>query len=103
MAETVKKTILENATYLFVGNFVVRLLTALATIFVARYLGAEQYGALSVGLAFGAVAGYFTDLGLTHTLIREGTKPNSDIKSLLGGAFKLRILFAATTTVVSVF
>lgn len=103
MAETVKKTILENATYLFVGNVVVRLFTALATIFVARYLGAEQYGALSVGLAFGAVAGYFTDLGLTHTLIREGTKPNSDIKSLLGGAFKLRILFAATTTVVSVF
>ncbi len=97
-----KKTILQNATYLFISNFAVRLLTALATILVARYLGTEQYGILSVGLAFGAVAGYFTDLGLTHTLIREGTKPNADIERLLGGALKLRLLFAACTTIVSV-
>ncbi|MDK2801599.1 MAG: hypothetical protein PWQ70_3218 [Clostridiales bacterium] len=97
-----KKTILQNVTYLFISNFAVRLLTALATILVARYLGTEQYGILSIGLAFGAVAGYFTDLGLTHTLIREGTKPEADIGRLLGGALKLRLLFAAGTTIVSV-
>lgn len=98
MVAAVKKTILQNATYLFIGNFAVRLFTALVTVLVARYLGTEQYGVLSVGLAFGAVAGYFTDLGLTHTLIREGTKPDANIARLLGGALKLRLLFATATT-----
>jgi len=96
-----KKTIIQNATYLFVSNFAIKLLTALATLLVARYLGTERYGMLSVGLAFGAIAGYFTDLGLSHTLIREGTKPQADIRNLLGGALKLRFLFAASTTIAS--
>ncbi|MBC7078975.1 MAG: oligosaccharide flippase family protein [Methanothrix sp.] len=92
-------TILLNASYLFVSNIIIRIITALATILVARNLGAEEYGALSVALALSVVAGYFTDMGLTHTLIREGTKPYSNIPVLLGTAFKLRILFAMGTTV----
>lgn len=103
MVVVMRKTILQNATYLFIGNFGVRIFTALVSVIVARYLGIEQYGILSVGLAFGAIAGYFTDLGLTHTLIREGTKPGADanVAQLLGGAIKLRLIFATSTTFVS--
>lgn len=96
-----KNSILKNAVYLFASNVLVRLITAVATILVARYLGAKDYGALSVGLALSSIAGYFTDMGLTHTLIREGTKPNPDIPRLLGGAFKLRLIFASVTAIVS--
>lgn len=93
-------SILKNATYLFASNVLVRVITAIVSILVARYLGAKQYGALSVGLALSSIVGYFTDMGLTHTLIREGTKPAPDIPRLLGGALKLRLIFASGTAVV---
>jgi O-antigen/teichoic acid export membrane protein len=94
--------ILKNASYLFSSNILVRLLGAVAAILVARYLGVEEYGMLSVGLAFSAVAGYFTDLGLTQTLIREGTRPDAHLGKLMSGFVKVRMLFAVVTALVSV-
>ncbi|MCL6576377.1 MAG: oligosaccharide flippase family protein [Kyrpidia sp.] len=94
--------ILKNAVYLFASNVLVRLVGAVAAILVARYLGAKDYGILSVALAFSVVTGYFTDLGLSHTFIRDGTKPGADLGRLLAGFFKIRLLFGLGTAVVSV-
>ncbi|WP_064220700.1 oligosaccharide flippase family protein [Anoxybacillus flavithermus] len=58
--------ILKNATYLFISNVILRLFSALTTIMVARYLGANDYGILSLALAISNIAGYFTDMGLSH-------------------------------------
>lgn len=55
-----------------------------------------------MAIAFSSITGYFTDLGVTHTLIREGTKPNPDMPRLLGGALKLRLLFAMGSTIISI-
>lgn len=63
--------ILKNASFLFVGNVMVRMLTAISAIVIARYLGAEQYGILSIALVFSTFASSMTDLGLTHTFIRR--------------------------------
>ncbi|MBX6395654.1 MAG: oligosaccharide flippase family protein, partial [Alicyclobacillaceae bacterium] len=93
--------ILKNASYLFASNVLVRLVSALAAILVARYLGARDYGILSVALAFSVVAGYFTDMGLSHTFIREGTKPGADLANLLAGFFKIRLLFGLVTAAAS--
>lgn len=96
------KTIIWNASYLLTSNVLVRFVGAAVSVLVARYLGPRDYGALAVGLALASVAGYFTDLGLTHTLIREGTKPGAVYGRLLAGALKLRIILAAVTTLVLV-
>lgn len=93
--------ILKNASYLFAGNVLVRLVSAVASILVARYLGVRDYAVLSVGLAFATVAGYFTDMGLSHTFIREGTRREADLAALLGGFFKIRLLFGFVTAAVS--
>jgi O-antigen/teichoic acid export membrane protein len=95
--------IFKNASYLFLSNVVVRFLTAITTILIARTLGAEDYGILSVALAFAAVAGYFTDLGLTHTLMREATKPGANLPVLMSSFFRIRLFFAFITAVLSVF
>ncbi len=94
--------IMRNAVYLLVGNVGVRALTAIATILVARYLGAENYGALAVALAIANLAGYCTDLGLTQTFIREGSMPRADIRSLTGSALWMRLLFSVIVTAVVV-
>ncbi len=95
--------IIKNILYLFFGNISVKILGATAAILIARYLGAENFGILSVAIAFATVAGYFTDLGLTHTLMREGTKPGADIPVLMGSFLKVRILFSLLTALVSGF
>ncbi|MBB6285341.1 flippase, partial [Geobacillus subterraneus] len=87
--------ILKNATYLFTSNVILRLFSALTSVLVARYLGANDYGILSLALAISSIAGYFIDMGLSHTFIREATKDDKvDLVSLVGGHFKLRIVFA---------
>lgn len=98
-----RKKIFLNALYLFVGNVLVRFVSALATILVAQHLGAEEYGLLGVAIAIATVAGYFTDLGLTHTLIREATKPKADIKELMSSFIRIRFVLAGFITIFSLF
>lgn len=92
------RKILLNAGYLLLGNVGARALGALVTILVARFLGAESYGALAVALAFANLAAYGADLGLGQTFIREGSKTGADIPALAGSALKLRLLFALAVT-----
>lgn len=91
--------ILRNAAFLFSGNVIGHLIVAAVTIIVARYLGPADYGALSVGISFASVTGYFTDLGLTQTMIREGSRGTKDSHSaIVASAFKIRGLLAGTIT-----
>lgn len=92
--------IARNAAYLLVSDVGVRLVSAVVAILVARYLGPEQYGVLAVALAVLGIAAYFTDLGLTPVMIREGTKPGTDLSQLLSGTLRLRLWFALATTLV---
>lgn len=97
-----RRKIFLNAIYLFASNVFVRFISALAAILVARYLGAHDYGLLGVALTFAAVAGYFTDMGLTHTLIREATKPEANIKELMSSFFRTRLMLAGIITILSI-
>lgn len=97
-----KNSIFSNVAYLFISNVFVRFFTAIATIMIARYLGAEDYGVLSVALAYASVAAYFTDLGLTHTLIREGTKDNAHLETLMSSFLKIRIVLSLLTILFSI-
>ena len=92
--------IAKNAAYLLVSDVGVRFISAVVAILVARYLGPEQYGVLSVALALLGIAAYLTDLGVTPVMIREGTKPGADLSQLLSGTLRLRLLFAVVTTLI---
>jgi O-antigen/teichoic acid export membrane protein len=96
------KLIFKNASYLFVGNVLIRFITAFATILIARYFGAYDYGILSIALAFAAVAGYFTDLGVTHTLIREATKKDANLPILMSSFLRTRIILAILTIIITI-
>jgi O-antigen/teichoic acid export membrane protein len=95
--------LITNISYLFLSNVIVRFVTALSTVLVAKSLGAGEYGVLSVSLAFSTIAVYFTDLGLTHTLIREGTKKESNISVLMSSFLKVRIVLVLITIIISIF
>lgn len=98
------KHLLKNASYLFISNVVVRLITAFAAIVVARYLGVADYGLLSLAIAVTTVAAYFTDMGLSNTFIREATKEDKeDLKVLVGSHFKIRFVFVGIVGAILLF
>ncbi|MFK4315766.1 O-antigen/teichoic acid export membrane protein [Bacillus sp. RC55] len=91
--------ILKNASYLFVGNITVRFVLAIATIFFARYVSPKDYGMFTTALAVSAVICYFTDAGLTHTFMREGTRSNANISVLISSYLRIRLVLAIVISV----
>lgn len=92
--KTSRDRIIDNASYLLASILAGRLVTAVASVLVARYLGAEQYAVLSIALAFSVVAGYLANLGLGETMIREGTQPGADHSAVLGGLLRIQLALA---------
>ncbi len=83
---------LEKVTKLIVGLFV--------GIWVARYLGPEQFGLFSYAQSFVGIFMVLSTLGIDEILIRELVKENSKRDVLLGTSFVIKIfgavlLFAA--------
>ncbi|MCA0999796.1 flippase [Bacillus thuringiensis] len=91
--------ILKNASYLFVGNITVRFVLAIATILFARYVSPEDYGMFTTALAVSAVICYFTDAGLTHTFMREGTRSDANISVLISSYLRIRLILAIVISV----
>lgn len=61
---------------------------------MARYLGVENFGALSFALALGAIFSIFTDLGLYQLTVREVTR-NKDLTGLyIGNSILIKIVLA---------
>lgn len=98
----IANSIMKNTAFLLIGNFALKIVTAFTAILLTRYLSPEKFGQLSVALALAAIANFMAKMSLSHTVIREGTKANADIKSLFGGALKLRIVFSMLATLVFV-
>ncbi|WP_197093053.1 oligosaccharide flippase family protein [Carnobacterium maltaromaticum] len=96
------KNILYNVLYLFFGNIVTKLLGAVATMIYIRYSGAENYGILSIALAFSVIVVFFTDAGIGQTTIREGTKKNSDLASTMYSYIKIRLVLLIVVAIFSV-
>ncbi|KAB2396304.1 MULTISPECIES: oligosaccharide flippase family protein [Bacillus cereus group] len=91
--------ILKNASYLFVGNITVRFVLAIATILFARYVSPGEYGMFTTALAVSAVICYFTDAGLTHTFMREGTRSDANISVLISSYLRIRLILAIVISV----
>jgi O-antigen/teichoic acid export membrane protein len=65
------QTIAKNSATLFVSQILSYLLIFFYTIYVARYLGAEGFGILSLAISITGIFGIVVDMGLTTLLIRE--------------------------------
>lgn len=72
---------------------VLRLLSGLFVgIYVARYLGPEQFGIYSYALAFVSLFGAIAKLGLDNIVVRELVRTPNDRDQILGTAFWLKVI-----------
>ncbi|MEK4575298.1 flippase [Bacillus mycoides] len=94
-------SIIKNIFYLFFSTAFTRAVNAFSIIILASYLGAKEYGAFSVAVAFSMVAGYFTDVGLSNVVLREGSKGKKDDSIVMSTYIKMRVMLLIITLLAS--
>ena len=83
---------LKNTSWLFAEKILRMTLGLFVGIWVARYLGPEQFGLFSYAQSFVALFAAFATLGLDGIVIRELIKDESQRDKLLGTAFTLKLM-----------
>lgn len=98
------QTILKNTFWLGLGEVIVKALKFLLLIYVARILGATDYGAFSFALAFVGLFAIVNAMGLRDIVIREFAKgKETDFYSLGSLKIILGIIFALIVFIGSFF
>ena len=87
-----KQKIIRNISWLFFDK-ITRILGGLVIgIWVARYLGPNDFGVLNYGLAYASFFVVFVNLGLNQIVVREIVKKPKITNYLLGTAFGLKLI-----------
>lgn len=108
LSET-KQKVVRNLLWAVMGKVITLLGSLLVGIFVARYLGPEQYGLMNYVVSYVALFQVFASFGLDNIEIREEAKckgigeyertPSAEANTILGTAFGLKLIFAAITMI----
>lgn len=95
-SETLRK-ITANMFYLVADKFLRLGVGLVVGVWVARYLGPEDYGLWNYALAFTALFSAFASLGLDAIVVREIVKTPEKKGMILGTAFYLKLLAGFAT------
>ena len=94
--------ILDNTGWLFADRFIRLGMGLVVGVWVARYLGPEQFGLMNYAMAivgmFGAIAG----LGLNGIVVRDLVKEPDSVNITLGTAFSLQFISGLLVFVLAV-
>ncbi len=89
------KKIVANTGWLVSGQLMRTAIGFVVGIFVARYLGPEQYGALGLAASFAALFSPLARLGLDQLVVRDLVRDPAGCDTLLGTAFALKAVAGA--------
>lgn len=92
-----KEKVVRNVVWAVTGKVVALLGGLLVGIFVARYLGPEQYGLMSYVMSYVALFQVLASFGLDNIEIREESKRPEEKDKIIGTAFTLKVCFALIT------
>lgn len=81
---------LYNTIWLFLDRFFKLGVALVVGIYVARYLGPEQFGMLNYATGFVGLFNAFTNMGLNNILVRDLVRGANSKDELLGSAFFLQ-------------
>ncbi|MDG7041488.1 MAG: flippase [Nitrososphaerota archaeon] len=89
--------IARNTTLLLSSSIAGFVLGFFFTVYVARYLGAQGFGVLAFALAFTAIFGVLTDIGLQALMIREIARDTTLARKYLSNIAVLKIFLTVIT------
>ncbi len=99
---TTLQKILANTGWLFADKIIRMGVGLLVGIWVARYLGPEQFGLYNFALSFVALFSTFATLGLDAVVIRDIVRDPSCKEEILGTTFVLKLLGGVSTLIFAV-
>jgi len=94
--KTIKQTIFKNIFWLVVAESLSKFLKLILIIYVARILGAREYGKFTFALAFVTLFAIFSDLGIFSVTIREFSQDKEREKKF-PSVLSLKILLSLGT------
>lgn len=89
--------IIQNTSFLLISNIFSYIIGFLTITYTAIYFGAENFGILSLALAFTGLFGVLMDLGLNSWMIREIAKDKSITNKYYSNIAVLKIIFSILT------
>lgn len=91
--------ILKNVASILGSEALVKLVSFLVTLYIARRLGTEALGKLSFALSFVAIFAVLADLGISRLTTRDLARDRASLLRFVPGAFALKALLALGTVV----
>ncbi|AFV22941.1 polysaccharide biosynthesis protein [Methanolobus psychrophilus R15] len=93
--------IARNSGYLLFGRVATKIISFLILLYIARYLGPEEFGTFSFAFAFIYFFGFIPDMGVHNVLVREISKKPEDASILIGNATILKVILSFVAFVLS--
>lgn len=94
-----KSLIYNNLSWLFLDKFIHLLIGLIVTVWVARYLGPQNYGILNYAIAYTSFFSIFVKLGLDKIIVREVVRSPEKLNVYLGTGFILKLVGGILSTI----
>ncbi|MFN3872736.1 MAG: flippase [Ignavibacterium sp.] len=86
-----------NTSWMFAEKIFRTLVAFFVGIYVARYLGPDQFGLLNYAISFAGLFTSFANLGMDSIVVRELVKTPDKRNEILGTVFRLRLIGSFVT------
>jgi O-antigen/teichoic acid export membrane protein len=93
---TIQK-ITKNVSLVLLSQIISYILGFFTIIYIARYLGADGFGIISLALSFSAIFGIFVDMGLNTLMIRELARNKSLSHKYLSNSAIIKVILSFLT------
>ncbi len=97
------RAIIANVSWLFFDRILRMGISLFVGVWVARYLGVEQYGLFNYAIAFVGLFSPLTSLGVDNIVIRDLVRDSSNREKILGTTFWLKILGSISSLLLATF
>lgn len=96
------RKIIGNTAWLFADRIMRLIFGLLIGVWVARYLGPDRYGIFNYAIAFVALFGWLTQLGLNRIVVRDIVRYPDRKNEILGTALVLKLLGGLAALAISI-
>lgn len=91
------RKIARNTLLVFLSQVLYYIFTFFTVIYTARYLGADGFGIISLGLSITGIFAMFIDMGLSTLMVREVSRDKSSAEKYVPNVALMRLLLSFLT------
>ena len=95
----IKNRLAKNTSYLLIATIISNVTYFFAVMYMARFLGVEEFGIIALAISFTGIFSIFTDLGLNVLTVREVSRDNSLKSKYIGNTIGMKAVLVIITLI----